>query len=116
MDRASNRKLPEDMNKTEKLAELRSLQTNADSIRQELGISQPGKILFLSSLGSDNDVVVVEADGFGGATTSVVEGNYPIDYVTKFERFLPSEQDAEAAAEELSFEGAAPMAVLGTPA
>jgi hypothetical protein len=44
---------------------------------------------------------VVEADGFGGATTRVVEGNYSVDYAIKFEQFFPTEGEAEAAAEVL---------------
>ncbi len=104
------------MNETEKLAELRSLQARVDAVRRELGISSPGQILSLSPLGTDSNVVVVEANGFGGATTSIVEGNYPVDYVTKFEKFFASEKDAGAAAEELSFRRAAPGDILGTPA
>ena len=101
----------------EKLAELKNLQTQIDAIRRELGISQPGTVTFFASgrPGCDDDVVVL-ADGFGGATTSIVEGNYPVDFVTKFERIFPSEEDAEAAAEELSFKGTAPIQVLGVPA
>ena len=86
----------------EKLAELRRLQTKADALRQELTISQPGQITYLAPLDvTSDDTVVVEADGFGGATTCVVQGNYPIDYVIKFEKFFPTEGEAEAAAEEV---------------
>ena len=105
------------MNKTEKLAELRNLQARADAIREELEFSPPGKVTFMAAVKhSPDDAVVVETDGFGGATTSVVEGNYPIDYLTSFEKYFPSEKDAEAAAEELSFHGAATSEILGTPA
>jgi len=104
------------MNRTEKLAELRNLQARADAIRAELDFSPPGKVTFWAPLKlSPDDTVVVEADGLGGAATSVVEGNYPIDYLTKFEKYFPSEKDAEAAAEELSFHGTAPSEILGTP-
>ncbi len=79
------------MNRTEKLAELRSLQARADAIREELEFSPPGKIVFLAHLDvSTDNTLLVEADRFGGATASVVEGNYPVDYVTKFERFFPN--------------------------
>jgi len=59
-----------------------------------------------------DDMVVVESDGFGGATTSVIAGNYPLDYVTKFERFFPSESEAESAAEKLTDHKASPRRVL----
>jgi hypothetical protein len=57
-------------------------------------------------------MVGVEAEGFGGATTSVVAGNHPADYVTKFERFFPSEIEAESAAEELARHRASPREIL----
>ena len=100
------------MNNHEKIAELRNLQAKADLIRQELGISSPGKVTFLAESGAAGPIVV-EADGFGGATTSIIEGNYPLDYITKFERFFPSEEEAAAAAEEVAFQGAAPHRALG---
>ena len=105
------------MKTDEKIAELRNLQSKSDAIRHDLGISPPGTVTFVARKGpSSDDVVVVQADGFGGATASIVEGNYPVDYVTKFEKSFPSEKDAEAAAEELSFQGAHPSQVLGAPA
>jgi hypothetical protein len=105
------------MNSTEILAELRSLQARADAIRQQLELNPPGKVTYLAPLdvGSD-DTVVVEADGFGGATTSVVDGNYPVDYVVKFEKFFPSESEAERAAEELACHRARASRVLATSA
>src|SRR6267378_339141 len=103
MDQAPKERKTQSMNTNEKLAKLRNLQSRADVIRRELGISPPGTVTFLASRfpGSD-DEVVVQADGFGGATTSIVEGNYPVDCVTKFERSFPSEKEAQAAAEEIS--------------
>jgi hypothetical protein len=104
------------MNRTEKLAELRSLQARADAVRQELEFNPPGKVIYLASLDVKDDTVVVEADGFGGATTSVVEGNYPVDFFIKFERFFPSESEAESAADELACHRASPLQVLAAPA
>jgi hypothetical protein len=105
------------MNTNEKLAELRDLQSRTDAIRRDLGISAPGTVIFLAPRGpGTDDQVVVEADGLGGATTSIVEGNYPLDSVIKFEKTFPSEKDAQAAAEELSFQQIAPNQVLGAPA
>ena len=99
-----------------KLTELRSLERRADSLREELGISPPGKVTFFAPLdAAGDDMVIVEADGFGGATTSVVEGNYPVDYLIKFERSFPNEEEAEAAAEEVAFNGISPRRILGVP-
>jgi hypothetical protein len=102
------------MNKNDKMAELKTLQTKADLIRQEIGISPPGKVMFLANHPATGGPVVVEADGFGGATVSIVEGNYPIDYITKFEKSFASEGDAEEAAEAVAFQGAAPDRILAT--
>src|SRR5438046_2517538 len=97
------------MSTNEKITELRSLQSKADAIRRDLGISPPGTVTFLAPRGTGSDEeVLVQADGFGGATTCTVQGNYPVDYVTKFERFFPSEEGAEAAAEELNLQGTNP--------
>jgi hypothetical protein len=101
------------MNRTEKLAELRLLQAKVDAIREELGLNPPGKVIYLASLYVNSaDTVLVEADGFGGGTTSVVEGNYPVDYFSKFEKFFPSESEAADAAEELASHGADPFEIL----
>ena|SRR5437660_1378087 len=96
----------------EKLNSLMSLQRQVDLLRKELGIAAPDKVLFLAEVDGTPDQVVVEADGFGGATTNVVEGNYPVDYVVKFERSFPTEGEAEAAAEHIAFEAAAPARML----
>jgi hypothetical protein len=105
------------MNTNTKLAKLKRLQVKIDAIRQELEFSLPGQLLFLATPDAISaDMVIVEADGFGGATTSVVEGNYPLDYVTKLERSFPKENEAVTAAEELSFQGASASQILGSPA
>jgi hypothetical protein len=105
------------MNSTEKLAELRVLQARVDATCEELGFSPTSDVTFIAPLQvCSNDIVVVVADGYGGATTSVVEGNYPVDYVTKFERFFTSESEAENAAEKLAFHAASPRQVLAEEA
>jgi hypothetical protein len=105
------------MNREEKLAELQSLQARADAIREELECSPPGEVTYLAPLGlTSNDTVMVVADGFGGATTSVVEGNYPVDYTTKLEKFFRNESEAESAAEELACRRASPRQVLAASA
>ena len=102
------------MNRSEKLAELRSLQARCNSIRQELEICQPGEVIYLAPLDvCPGDTVVVEADGFGGATTRVIEGSYPLDYVTKHEKFYPDEGVATETAEALDLKSANPSHLLG---
>ncbi len=98
------------MNTTARMKELKRLQKEVDAIRAELGINPPGAILFQVQT---DDLLVVAADGFGGATTSVVEGNYPVDYNTKFERVFASEQEAESAAEAVATGNASASAILG---
>ncbi len=105
------------MNRDEKLADLRNLETKAAAIRKELAISPPGMLIFLAKCDAgDDEIVVVEADGFGGATTRIVAGNYPVDFISKFDKFFMSEEEAIAAAERVAFEGASPYEVLALPA
>ncbi|MBI4326132.1 MAG: hypothetical protein HY674_12830 [Chloroflexi bacterium] len=105
------------MNNAEKLAELKDLQAKADTIRRELGIGSPGAILYQAQCHTaDDDLVVVVADGFGGTTTSVVEGNYPVDYYTKFEMQFETEQEAASAADTVAIGKNSPAAVLAAPA
>ncbi len=100
-----------------KLARLKRLQVKIDAIRQELEFSQPGQLIFQATPdGISADIVIVEADGSGGATTSIVEGNYPLDYATKFERSFPKENEAIDVAQELAFQGASARQTLGEPA
>jgi hypothetical protein len=88
--------------RAEKVAELRMLQGRADAIRKDLGISPPGAVLYQSWLNSaDEEMVVVEADGLGRATTRVVEGNYPLDYLVISERVFESEISAQDAADAI---------------
>ena len=98
---------------TDKLALLERLHRQAESIREELKISSPGAILFSAELYAvGDDLVVVEADGLGRATTRVVVGNYPIDYFTKSEKVFGSEGEALAAAEEIVEGRRSPALVL----
>src|SRR5574341_973227 len=114
LERNQKEDLP--MTKEEKLAELRSLQVKVDAIRDELGITSPGVVTFSAHRDiADDEMVIVEADGFGGATTSVVVGNYPVDFYTKFEKFFPSEEVAETVAERVAFEGVSPRQLLAIP-
>lgn len=75
------------------------LQSQLDELRQREEISERGELLFREYLNSvDDDLVVVEADGLGGAILRVVQGNYPMDYVIREERIFSTETEAEEAA------------------
>ena len=105
------------MKTTKKLQALKALQARIDALRQELGISGPGEVIYEADLDvASDDTVVVEADGFGGATTSIIRGNYPVDYTTRFERFFQSETEAENAAEALASHRRTPLQVLAATA
>jgi len=100
------------MSAEEMIARLRELQAEADEIRQKLRIGAPSEVLFLSCLNMvDEDIVVVEADGFGGATTKVVEGNYPLDYMALSEEEFSTQAAALAAAAKLVDEGGIPEVI-----
>jgi hypothetical protein len=90
------------MKTNSQLEELRRLEKKSQQLGKSLGVSNRGEVIFQApnSMWSDNDIVV-EADGLGGAKLLVVEGNYPIDYVTKSERVFATEDAACEAAEGL---------------
>ncbi len=90
------------MKRKSNLEKLRTLDMEAQRIRNRLGISPRGEVLFQGTLSAwpDNDVVV-EANGLGGATLLVVEGNYPVDYLTRREQRFVSEDAACEAAEAM---------------
>jgi hypothetical protein len=78
------------------------LQSRLDELRERLGVSARGELLFREDLFHVGDrVVVVEADGYGGAVLRVVEGNYPLDYLVREEKAFSTEAEAEDAAETL---------------
>ncbi len=78
-------------------------QSELDEIRQRLNVSPPGVVLYRADLSyGDDDIAVVEADGFGGAILRVVEGNYPVDYYTREEKEFSTEAEAVRAAKALS--------------
>jgi len=90
------------MNTNTQLRKLRKLEQESRRIREQLGVSNPGQIVFQApqSRWSDNDIVV-EADGIGGTRLLVVEGNYPIDYSIKSEREFRGEDAACEAAQKM---------------
>lgn len=76
------------------------LQEELDGLRQRLGISNRGQILHrLDASYCDEEIILVEADGFGGAVLRVVEGNYPMDFYTRVEQTFSTEAEALRAAE-----------------
>ncbi|HXP60036.1 MAG TPA: hypothetical protein VN829_06055 [Dongiaceae bacterium] len=84
------------------IEKLRKLEEECQRLRNSLGVSRRGEVVFQApnSMWSDYDIVV-EADGIGGAKLLVVQGNYPIDYSTKSEQVFATEDAACEAAEEL---------------
>ena len=101
------------MERNGKLKKLRTLQMEIDTIRRELSVSGRDEVLYRASLYADTDEeVLVVANGFGGGTTSVVEGNYPIDFFARFEKVFGTEAAAVEAADKLIEERASPAQVL----
>ncbi len=88
--------------KATQLNQLDQLENAIAILRQQLGISASGEMIFQAprSMWSATDVVV-EADGNGGARLLIVEGNYPADYLTHKEQYFQTEDEACEAAERL---------------
>ena len=76
------------------------LQGQLDDLRKRFGVSDRGQILqrFDASY-CDEEIILVEADGYGGAIMRVVEGNYPVDFYTREEQAFPTEAEAVRVAE-----------------
>ncbi len=65
------------MSDEDRLTRLKHLHTETERIRRRLSISSPNSIIFRAPINPlDDEEVVVEADGIGGARLSIVEGNY----------------------------------------
>lgn len=88
--------------KTTQVNQLHQLVNEMEVLRQQLGISARGELIYQAprSMWSATDVVV-EADGSGGAKLLIVEGNYPADYLTHKEQVFQTEEEACEAAERL---------------
>ena len=90
------------MNDEESLIRLKRFHAEAERIRQRLHISSPNSIVFRAPLNPlDDEEVVVEADGLGGARLSIIEGNYPIDFLSLRETKFATERAAIRQAERL---------------
>ena len=85
----------------------------AAALREKLGFKPPNKLLYRArpSL-AVAWVTVVEADGIGGAWTSIVEGNFPFDINVLYESHFRSEEEAMRVAEEVVQSRADPEIVL----
>lgn len=84
------------------LKKLHRLKKRAERIRRNQGFSKMGEVLYRAheSQWSDNEIIV-EADGLGGATLLLIEGNYPLDYLIHSEKCFASESEACDAADDL---------------
>lgn len=89
------------------------LDRGADALREKLRFKPRNKLLYRArpSL-AVAWVAVVEADGIGGAWTSIVEGNFPLDWNVLYERHFSSEAEAMSVAEEVVQSRADPDIVL----
>jgi len=75
-------------------------QGRLDELRKRLGVSDRGQVLHrFDASHCDEEIIIVEADGYGGAVFRVVEGNYPMDFFTREEQAFPTEAEALRAAE-----------------
>jgi len=76
------------------------LQERLDALRRQYGVADRSAILYWSRVGyADDEFLVVEADGFGGALFRRGVGNYPGDFLTVQEVEYATEYDAVTAAE-----------------
>ena len=101
------------MRTKDRLARLKQLQAEVNRIRRKLRISAPKEVLYFASLDEWGDrEVVVEADGFGGAMTSIIKGNYPMEYDIRRAKKFSTEKAACDAAAELAEGDAEPEDVL----
>lgn len=78
---------------TDRAEELRLLDDKAKTIREELGWSQPGEVIWQARLDFD-ELLAVVADGYGKASVLRVSGNYPVEYLLKDRKDFDNEQAA----------------------
>jgi len=81
----------------DRIEELRLLDHQAKTLREELGYSQPGEVIWQARLDFD-ELLVVVADGYGRASVLRVSGNYPGEYILKDRKDFDNEQAACASA------------------
>jgi len=78
---------------TDCIEELRLLDDEAKTVREELGYSQPGEVIWQARLDLD-ELLAVVADGYGKASVLRVSGNYPVEYLLKDRKDFDNEQAA----------------------
>jgi hypothetical protein len=78
------------------LFRLKELDDKADALRKELGISGRSEIIWQADY--SDGLLLVSADGKGGADLMVVEGNYPVDYMLERSKHFSTEHAATEAA------------------
>lgn len=78
--------------------QLKAIDEKARMLRKELGFSDPGQVLFVADI-DFNDRIVVEADGYGGASILQVQGNWPVEFFKLREKRFSTEREAEEAAD-----------------
>ena len=81
----------------DRIEELRLLDQQAKTLREELGYSQPGEVIWQARLDFD-ELLAVVADGYGKASVLRVSGNYPMEYLLKARKDFDNEQAACASA------------------
>jgi hypothetical protein len=83
-------------------SEIKQLENRLDTLRNQAGVGKNGEVIYRASMSiwPERDVVI-EADGKGGAILMIVEGNYPIDFITHVERSFAAEDKACEAADEM---------------
>ena len=77
----------------DRVEEIRLLDDQAKTIREELGWSQPGEVIWQAHLDFD-ELLVVVADGYGKASVLRVSGNYPVEYLLKDRKDFENEEAA----------------------
>jgi hypothetical protein len=87
-----------DKRRKEQLDQLRALDHAAGKLRQKLGVSSPGEIIWRATTLETEFLAV--ADGYGSAKVLETEGNYPIKYFIVREQGCATEAEGSRLAEE----------------
>jgi hypothetical protein len=77
-----------------------ALQSKLDTLRKSIGVADRGSVLYRSEVSyGEEECIVVEADGLGGAVLRRVTGRYPTDCLSLEEHEYATEFEAVKAAE-----------------
>jgi hypothetical protein len=80
-------------------AALQELDAASKAIREKFKFSNPDECIWSGDYFDDE--LIVEADGYGGATLSRIEGNHPVDYFVHDSMTFDTEDEACRAANAL---------------